>query len=488
MSKYISVVIAFVLISFFLISCKNDESDFGVDLVNNDALVGVKDSLEVVSYNYYTGDTIRADNKTLERAVVGVYDENIFGKTKADFLTQVRLKLDALNPDFGTNPVVESVVLTIKPSYSVTDAVSSTDGSKITTTYPLTEIVGNIDATMTLDIYSLSESLGGTEDVLYSNSLEDISVEQLLGSVEVTKEIEGVVEYDKEDNTKVISEILPSIKIELDKQYFIDKIINYQGSLELNDNTKFLNYFKGLKFSVQEENGFLFTFNPKDLDLTINYKNDESSESLSYSFDLSSVYNVRNGNYQYERPAGFSDMIINSDKVNGDEKLYLQGMGGPRAIVKIQESDIDRLKNKIEIEKLSIVGAKLKLYPVNNDIPQKPPYIFANQVDLDDSGTISDYYLFSDLSTFGYSTGWFFNPAYSTDREYYELNITQHVYDIIHNSGENKPIVLDVGNFTGTAYSTSANNRAYTPYRQVFYGNNTENKNKLKIEILYTKN
>ncbi len=70
---------------------------------------------------------------------IGAFSEPVFGGQKVSYFTQVRLS--SYNPDFGKNPVVDSVVLTLKPLYE-----TASDSLKTTTTEDYIYPDGNVAA------------------------------------------------------------------------------------------------------------------------------------------------------------------------------------------------------------------------------------------------------------------------------------------------------------------------------------------------------
>ena len=59
------------------------------------------------------------------------------------------------------------------------------------------------------------------------------------------------------------------LRIPLNKNYFQTKIANKGGASELSNETNFINYFKGIKISVQENDGYLINFAPNEVTLTM---------------------------------------------------------------------------------------------------------------------------------------------------------------------------------------------------------------------------
>jgi hypothetical protein len=491
----------YFILLFVAFSCQNDNSDFGVNIVKEGATTVQKSEIDLLAYNFYNNDSIQADVNTLNNVVLGIYDEPVFGKCKAEYLTQVRLKEGLRNPYFGTDSKIEEVTLSIYPSYSTLESDIKVLSEEVTvvnpnntekriktiTEYKLNNLIGDTSKNLKLKVSSLKNYLGNKESKKYSNTFANYEIENELGNLEINdKKITG--EVIKDGNGTIKEEIKPSIRISLSNEYFTNLIFEKNA---LKDDLHLLQYLKGLIINVENENGYFFRFNPNQVELKIKYtnkKDDTSRNTLTYSFDVSSSFNVRNGNYTFTRSEEFLNKIKNPNTTLGDEKLYLQGMGGSRAYIKINDIQIDDLKKRIEKERLAIVSAKIKLHVAEESTSlDKPPYIFANQVTISE-GKITNYQVFDDFFVFNKLAGWNFSPIYDSTKNYYELNITQHVQNLIQNKiTDNKPILVDVGTFTGTT-NPNNNDRAYNPHRLVVYGNNTSNTSKkIKLEIILTK-
>ena len=115
------------------ISCDEDYNTIGGDLIG-----GQFDSLPkyqpgVKAYSKKLGP-VQTNNLPVN--LLGVYNDPIFGLQEANVLTQ--LSLSTGNPDFGTEPILDSVVLTLP--YFSTQVDTEDDGSPI---YELDSIYGN---------------------------------------------------------------------------------------------------------------------------------------------------------------------------------------------------------------------------------------------------------------------------------------------------------------------------------------------------------
>lgn len=526
--------------SIMLQSCENDPLTVGDELVGTGA-TGAKLEMDLVAYNTTT-DTILSNQKVLKNAVLGVFDEPVFGKSKAKLFTQVRLS--SSNPSFGNNPVVDSVVLRIPVYYK--DKPVDQDTIKIYTApegdttkkdtiwykniYEMDSIYGNKEATMRLNVREINTVL--LYDTAYFSNRNYRSRDQIdvlptiLGSATVKKTVQQNI-ISLKDDSKPIHEEKVSIKIPLDKDFFTQKILNNRFNGNLSDNATFVrNVLRGLELSVEDENGFYFQFNPNQLDLRMYYTEDNSNTSdtenprvqktLTFSFDnywteTAAGYTVQINQFDHTRGAELLNAVQNPNRERGSEKLYLNGMDGTRINVLFNQDDLNNLKTQIKANNWYITGAKVVLNVDQSyaDLKQKAPYLLAwNSYKSQGSyveklySDLTRYYTDNPLNPNGfvnvYPSNVHFNPIYNfkKDEGRYELDITDHIKSILERNEvfEDQQMVISMGNFLLnknaeilSKTNPYANDRVSSPYRLVFHGNlSADQEKKLKLIIYYT--
>src|SRR5574343_1128355 len=108
-----------------LVACESEADELGSQFFQNGTAQGTEEGYDIVIYNTNHHDTIQSKGDRIVEGTLGAFDEANFGKQKSSYVTQVRLS--SYNPDFGANPVVDSVVLEMKPLYyTATDSVKTT--------------------------------------------------------------------------------------------------------------------------------------------------------------------------------------------------------------------------------------------------------------------------------------------------------------------------------------------------------------------------
>ena len=484
MNKIKSILSVF-LFGGLMVSCNSDSDDLGKNLFDGNSVTGNQVSYDLVAYNINNGDVVRADSYALQRATLGAFTEGQFGMQKSAYVTQVRLSKYA--PDFGTNPVVDSVVLEIKPQYDVTTkAVTTTNvthgGQTAKQTLTKYEAVkyGNPATAMNIDVHEIATDLGvvGTERL--SNSPVATSGVPL-GTKVFSGNVYAVSINKTSDNTTLLTKEV-GLRIQLDKNYFQTKIANKSGATEQGNESNFINYFKGLKISVRENDGYLINFAPNEVTLTMYYRS--GGKSNSFSFDLGSS-NVHFSQISYNRSSTFNTVMAGINSTNGDPLLYMQGMGGPGAGIKLNGAGISELKRLYKERGAAILSAKIRLYTDtntwNNSYTKPVGFLVRKQGETD---------FITDLKTMLGNSNYSLVKAYSTNSNpsYYDIDITKTIKDIVEKEVEAKDLVINIGGYLtskGNLVSQDYNNNVSSPYRAVFVGTNTANNNRPKLMVTY---
>ena len=484
MSKIKSILSVF-LFGGLMVSCNSDSDDLGKNLFDGNSVTGNQVSYDLVTYNINNGDVVRADSYALQRATLGAFTEGQFGTQKSAYVTQVRLSKYA--PDFGTNPMVDSVVLEIKPQYDATTKTVTTtnvthEGQAAKQTLTKYEVVkyGNPAVTMNIDVHEIATDLGAVGTEKLSNS--PVATSGLpLGTKVFSGNVYAVSINKTSDNTALLTKDI-GLRIQLDKNYFRDKIANKSGATELSNESNFINYFKGLKISVRENDGYLINFAPNEVTMTMYYKS--GGKSNTFSFDLGSS-NVHFSKISYTRSSTFNTVMANINSTNGDPLLYMQGMGGPGVGIKLNGAGISDLKRLYKERGAAILSAKVRLYTDtntwNNSYTKPVGFLVRKQGETD---------FITDLKTMLGNSNYSLIKAYSTNSNpsYYDIDITKTIKDIVEKEAEAKDLIINIGEYLtsrGNLVSQDYNNNVSSPYRAVFVGTNTTNNNRPKLMVTY---
>ena len=234
-----------------------------------------------------SGDSIQTDEPS--SLILGeIKEDPIFGYSSSAFCTQILLLNN--NIELGSNPVIDSVILT----------------------YSYNDYYGELVEFNSIDIYSLEEDIY-RDSIYYSSSSFISNLNQ-----------NWVEDYNLIQGNN-------SLRIKL-KNEFGQDILNL-GDAGIVDNQVFLESFKGISVSAQSENTMLYlNSNGVNSHLKLYYHND-TSDTLSLDFELGG---------DAARISLFNPKSINDiNQIEGDR--YIQSMGGSR--LKVSLKNINEIRD-----------------------------------------------------------------------------------------------------------------------------------------------
>lgn len=313
-------------------------------------------------------DSLRTDN--IVSLTLGEIHDPIFGLNSAGFYTQ--LLLTENNISLGTNPLVDSVVLS----------------------YTYSGYYGEISQFDNISVQKIVTDLHN-DSVYYSNSfqLTDINTD-------------NVEEFIISENNN------PNIRIKL-KNTFGQEILDL-GSEILLDNETFLSEFNGLGLSASGSNAMLY-LNPNGSEsyFKIYYHNDENtSDTLSLDFQVGG--DAARVNIFNEKK---------SENIIGDSsKIYIQSMAGYKA--KLSFNNIDTLR---ELLNDKVINKATIEFNVLDD--SQAEYLAHEKLVLVRLNSAGENIFLSDFLLEGDA---YFGGNLSNEK--YQFNITRYLYQLLTNS------------------------------------------------------
>lgn len=350
--------ILIVTVFLFLYSCDKDYNTIGDGLIGDNHFNFDKYSSTVVAYNQKVGP-VQSNNLTVN--ALGIYDNEAFGTTTANFATQ--LSLETINPTIGKNPVIESVVLTI-PYFSTLKS-TDTEGNHV---YELDSIYGGTDAKIKLSVFESGYYMRDLDPAAGFQSAQIFFTDQNtdFDNAKIGNRLNDFVSNNKEQNDafyfdpaeyktttttsgkETITRVAPGLRLDLNMDFFKTKIIEAAATGNLATNDVFKNYFRGLYFKVEKSGtspSAMAMMDFKKGKITIKYKEDtsttdatrvEKSLVLNLTGNTVSLLNQTNTNASYANATN----PANINKTEGDEKLYLKGGEGSLAILELFGKDL----------------------------------------------------------------------------------------------------------------------------------------------------
>lgn len=389
-----------ILFILSLFSCKKDPYEIGISLLPPSDTLNVltTDTCTVVAFSVGQ-DSIRTDETT--SLALGSMLDPVFGKTTTSLFTQVRLSSEGA--DFGTNPVLDSLVLCLYYN----------------------GYYGDTTTMQQLKVYELSQDLE-IDSAYFSNQTATHYSDLLANLNFLPRPTDSVAVYGKK--------VRPHLRINLSKMssYLGNKLL-YAPESVLGDNTSFLKFMKGLYLESGPTNykGSLLNFTTGDgssrMTVYFHDGNDPANDSLTYDFllnDACARFTHIDHNGYLDASPDLKRQILSHDSSQGTKQLFLQGLAGVRIKVKFPY-----MKNLGKANTIAINDAVLMFKNPDADTTLAPPGIL-NLVRQDSIGRIAF------LSDENEGTSYFGGTYNSSNRTYF-FRITQHIQKVILGSYTN---------------------------------------------------
>ncbi|MCB0395655.1 MAG: DUF4270 domain-containing protein [Flavobacteriales bacterium] len=396
----------------------NKPTPIGLEVQPSQDQIGVyvSDTSTVMAYTF-RNDSLRSDETSL--ALLGSYVDPEFGKAEASFYTQLRLP--TANVDFGTNPVLDSVIFTL--------------GYKGT-------YYGDTNAVQTVEIYEMTEAMH-LDSNYYSNSTFQTDPTPIgTATLKFTPNTVVVLDTDTADT------LAPHIRIALDPA-FGQKILAESGGPNLADNIAFQEFLKGLYVKVNNPSqstgdGCIGYFNIINgvSGIDLHYSNDDA-DSLVYPITIGS-FAARSNHFEHDYTGTIVEQHINGTAPDTN-LLYLSAMAGVSAKI-----ELPFIENWANNPKRSINRVELVMTLDNGSDVTFPAPLKVQLVGLDSAGAwttlVDDAY-----SSQVYLDSRYFGGPLQDDNTYHFL-ITLHTNRILSGEIKNNGMVLVV---SGNAISGS---------------------------------
>ncbi|QAA81886.1 DUF4270 domain-containing protein [Aequorivita sp. H23M31] len=501
-----AILFAFVV----FISCQQDPSTIGSEILGTEAPNGILDDSQTVIA--YSRKLSPVQTNRLPGYQLGVYKDPVYGKSSVSLLSQI--KLETNDPKFGNDAKVDSVFVYI-PYFSKATVEDST------TTYTLDSIYGSAPINITIfeSKYFLRDldPETGFEKVqpYYSNQgpLFESYLGEQLASVEnfIPSPAGYILREGEEDESK----LAPGLRIALPKEFFQERIVDKEGSQDLLNNNNFKNYLRGLYFQVNSptNDGSLFIFDVSKAYVQIHYTNvkeEEPEERIYKTFKLS-LGDITVNTFENEPlPQFIQTALENPDTIMGNENLYLRGGDGIISIVELfgPDSDNNGVADQLEMlrDKKWLINEANLIFYVNRDLMvqggNEPDRIMI--YDLKNSNVLVDYLMDSTngLPAADAMSNHLGKLEKDSDGKgkYYKIRITNHISNLINKDSTNVPLGIVVShnvknrttqkllNPQDPSIEEVPSSEVLSHKGTILYGNSSANtEKKLKLQIYYTK-
>ncbi|GAA0872549.1 DUF4270 domain-containing protein [Gangjinia marincola] len=482
---YAARMMAVVLCTFLIGSCEEEQTTLGTNLF--DPLTLTQDSFDVTSYNVKL-DAVETDDLPIN--LIGFYKDPVkYGEDgsqeiETTYSVMSQVTLQNVNPTFGTDPVLDSVVLTL-PYFSTLTSETGVDEEN--RTYDLDSVFGG--SPINLSVYKSEYYLADLdvesnfEDELnFFSDINDISDFNGNAKGELLRELQGftpsadqirldtledeldedgnpIIGDDGEPEQEIVSTYSsPRLRLVFKErpdnddlqtadlailQMFENIIIDKEGEVELSSNNNFRNFFRGIYFEAEAtgENGTLVAFNfaNPDAGIELFYRSttttvdDETGDSIetevqnTFKLNFRDQGNVANSVNVMNNSEEITLSASDQDEVNGAEYLYLKGGQGNMAVVELDASIVD----EISTNNWLINEANLEFY-VRGSSSNAPQRIFI--YDLVNETVLTDFFLEQENTAFPeLSRTQHLGPLNddNADDSFYRIKITEYIKALV---------------------------------------------------------
>lgn len=526
-----------VVTVLFLNSCDKDYNSVGGDLIGGNNFDLSKYTSQVIAYNQKIGP-IESNNLVVNS--LGIYDNEPFGSTTANFATE--LTLETAKPTVPIDPVIQSVVLTI-PYFST---LKSTDANG-DSTYTLDSIYGG--GKFKLSVFESGYAMRALDPTnafepqkYYTDQNSDFDNVKKGSRLNDDADIKqnDAFFFDPAENkesvtvdTKVtVTRTAPGMRLNLNMGFFNTKIINAIASGKLATNDVFKNYFRGLYFKVEKISGTasqMGILNFAAGKITIKYK-ENTSATVDTKVDKSIVLNLTGNAVSLlsdTNNAAYDTAISSSSTSTGDAKLYLKGGEGSLAVIELfgktdvrgfdssgnptnvpngVSDELDDLRYPADGKKLLINEANLIFHIDATTMAgaKEPNRIYL--YDLTHGQSILDYKVDGSSGTKPQNGKFIYSGIINKEAgtggrgKTYKIRLTNQIRNLIKNADSTNVklglvVTGDINNSTSSKlrtakalFSKAPKASVVTPLGTILYGNKeADEAKKLKLEIYYTK-
>jgi hypothetical protein len=475
MIKGLKIICAMLLITLAFVACDKDYSSVKSDIEGLENFNTDSKKFPIVAFNKKSKPVQTSE---LSANALGVYKGNIYGLTTASVVSQI--VPTRFNPNFGIEPELESVILTI-PYFATNEGPDDSDSES--TLYSMEEkdsLFGN--APIKLSIYRNNYFLrdfnpenAEESQKYYSNANSTIDFDSHLGELLYVDEdffpsdSEIIItEINEEGEEEISQRIAPSLRVELLNPGgdFWENLLFFNDDSEtshpeLSNSNNWKEYFRGLYFKTEsiDNNGHMLMLNFGVASIVVNYSYqlDEESDERDDGF-LSFNFNGVRLNMLENDPA--NTVIDNADaaanEVEGDENLFLKGGEGSMAVIDLFNGDVFDDELGVDVPAFDYFISKKEQWLINE--ANLVFYVDQGQVNGQESDRVMLYDLNSNLPVIDYfidgSTNTFdpvnskINHARVLERDEdengvkYKIRLTEHINSIFIRDSTNTKLGL----------------------------------------------
>lgn len=521
-------VVLLILVGF--IACDDEFSTVGGEIIENNNF-----STNLFDETFLTVSNRRISpiqTNGLPVYQLGKSINGIYGNVMSSLTVQAGLVSGNEDPTFGEKSQavededaddleeeeeVTKVYLNI-PYFST--STSESDGS-ITTT--VDSIYGDRTQSFTFTVKEFTYFLrsvdeDGNQQAYYSD--EDFStytgVTLFQDDIVINEDPVEITEMDNDTGEEVVVETLsPRIRVELDTQFFQDRIIDNEGSIKLSNNNVFRaeDLFRGLQITIGQDSDLLMMLDFQNADIVIEYKYQKLETQGNDDPDDDDVL-IQTGSYALSLSTGniintFTPLGPFPDVEASNDNIYLKGGQGSMAVIDLFGPDNDNNGIADQLEEIReenwIINDANLVFHINENIQGDeidPERIYL--YNMNDNIPLADYTIDQTVSATspGLSKaihGGILERNDDEDGVQYKIRITEHISNLIRKDSTNVRLGLvsssDIRVITSGLENTGSSELEFiptvsnmNPFGTVLYGNTAASPadKRLSLEIFYS--
>ncbi len=328
--RFARVALLLLLVSAAIAGCRKPNSDLGLGLQPDGELLDLRTDTLTFSIEMVPVDSLRTDERS--RLLLGNTIDPVSGLTSAFFSTELRLS--QTNKDFGTNPICDSVIFTLRfngPSYGF-----------------------NFD--QMLRVEQLTDTIS-IDSAYYSQDIP------LTIPINLATPSGQPVQMHPFDSVFVGSEGLSArVRIPLSTS-FGQGLIDADTSVYAS-NDAWRSWFKGLQVRSESGGGGIVSLEPNagTSYLTLHYHN--TTDTTSYNFIINSNA-ARIGHFGHSWPPEFGAL---NDSLPTENAPRVALLGAAGSYLRLDLSGLDSL----DVENGTVINRAEVVLPLE-DVPSKLP-------------------------------------------------------------------------------------------------------------------
>ncbi len=424
------------------ISCNKTTENIGDGLLPEGDHIGTcfTDTLQITCHSEIIDSMA---TKGMNTVLLGSMMDPVMGRTEANLFTQ--LHLSSSNHSFGSDPVIDSVVLQ----------------------FDISGFYGDTTTLQTVHVYQLTDSLCSTENYYQFSNVTTDAIDlangyQFQPHPRTNQTITG---------TDTITR--PVIRIPLSVSF--GEMLASADSTVYSTPVAFKEFFYGLKISCEPvtQGGAICYLSPTSNNITqlqIYYRETPGGNQMRYYFYITSEETYFN-QYLHDYSLGSTEFVqqtVQGDTTLGQQQVYLQSLGGIRAVLRFP--NITRWTNFLDDNQHIIINEAKLILPASSALGDSSIYTAPSSLALLNINKDGSTSLLQDY----YEGNSYYGGSYSNTKKSVTFRIAEHLQRVILGQLESKGVYLSI---TGASFNAQ---------RWIIAGPESADENKLRCEIKYS--